>query len=206
MPVCEINTCFETSSFKLPYLPAVIRLLNFAWHGENEIGYVEDKLWINLASAFVQKCLDKNIGQGNPICSLETLHQGNLRHHGSCKDDIDRFKIPLFPLLDIGTLWLLEVSLQVANKSFGSQLSDHIQTQSFQRNLLDLPSWTGVTEPEAHAVRNPNNGTPCLCFSYVMLEKRFYRCETINLTHWSVAQAAKRSSANGLLLPTTQWT
>lgn len=47
----------------------------------------------------MEKCLDKNIGQGNPICSLETLHQGNLRHHGSCKDDIDRFKIPLFHFL-----------------------------------------------------------------------------------------------------------
>lgn len=40
------------------------------------------------------KNLDKNDSEGNPICPLETLHQGNSRQHSSCKDDIDRFKIP----------------------------------------------------------------------------------------------------------------
>lgn len=115
----------------------------------------------------MEKCLDKNIGQGNLIYSLETPHQGNLRHHGSCKDDIDRFKIPLFHFL-ISEQRLLKVSLQVTSESFGSQPSHHIQIESFQRNL-DLPSWSGVTEPEAHAVRNPNNGNPCLCFHYVIL-------------------------------------
>ena len=50
------------------------------------------------------------MAKGNPICSLETLHQGNSRQRGSCKDDIDRFEIPLFPLLDIGALRLPQIS------------------------------------------------------------------------------------------------
>lgn len=65
------------------------------------------------------KNLDENGGEGNPICSLETLHQGNSRQHSSCKDDIDRFKIPLFPLLDIGPLRLPEISLPGTKDSGG---------------------------------------------------------------------------------------
>lgn len=53
----------------------------------------------------------KKDGDGNLICSLEMLHQGNSRQRSSCKDDIDHFKIPLFPIPDIRLLQLLEISL-----------------------------------------------------------------------------------------------
>lgn len=58
-------------------------------------------------------------GRGNPICSSGTLHQGNSRQRGSCKDDIDRFEIPLFPPLDIRLPRLPDISLPGIKESHG---------------------------------------------------------------------------------------
>lgn len=81
---------------------------------------------------------------------------------------------------------------------------DHIQIESIQKSLLDLPSRSAVAEPEAHAVKNPNNGKPCLCFYYVMLEKMFKKiqnnksetliCCTNNIKEFISSLACPRST------------
>lgn len=129
------------------------------------------------------KNLDENDGEGNPICSLETLHQGNSRQHSSCKDDRDRFEIPLFPLLDIGALRLPQISLPGTKESGGfsyrARSFDHNHIECRKSHLVDLSLlWTStsgtyhfitcitdtVTElnPEVCDEGSPRKRNPCL--------------------------------------------
>lgn len=112
IPISKL-TRQTTTYIHLPHPPELYE----ACRGRNQLS---GRQIVNKSFAFIcGKIWIKTVAKGNPICSLETLHQGNSRQHSSCKDDIDRFEIPLFPLLDIGPLRLLEISLPGTKDSGG---------------------------------------------------------------------------------------
>lgn len=137
----------------------------------------------------MEKNLDENDGEGNSIWALETLHQGNSRQHSSCKDDIDRLEIPLFPLLSIGPLRLQESRNHFCQESkkelfFLLPGSVHLiatilsaakvilwiylpaSLQTLMSGMYLPISWTIETvtnpNPEAHDAENANEGNPYL--------------------------------------------
>lgn len=145
---------------------------------------------------WIKKKEKKNLeidGRGNPICSSETLHQGNSRQGGSCKDDIDRFEIPLFPPLDIRLPRLPEISLPGIKESPGRLITTILRAAkkkkkekvmcwiylsaspgSLMSSTFHFIARSAVTVTETHSgaydVKNAGREIP-LCFCQVNLRE-----------------------------------